>query len=341
VTFRSRAPLRISFAGGGTDVSPYLEQRGGAVLCASINAFATASFEPRVSKNLTIKSVDFDITEEHAADSILPLDGRLDIAKCVVNRLGERNLFGEMTLRVDAPPGSGLGSSSALTVAAVGLLREMRSLPMSEYEVADLAFDIERRELGMIGGKQDQYAASFGGFNFIEFRSDATIVTPLRIRSSTINELESSLLFCFTKRTRDSGSIIEDQIANVNAGNSAAIEAMDMSKAIAVRLRDALLQNDLRSFSTLLDEAWHHKRNFAARISNDFLDETYAKAKEAGAISGKVSGAGGGGFMFFFVPWERKHRVADYLTAHGVEIANFGFHAQGLETWTTASYPEQ
>jgi D-glycero-alpha-D-manno-heptose-7-phosphate kinase len=337
VIIRSKAPLRISFAGGGTDVSPYADERGGLVLNSTINRYAYVTLRPREDRTIQIHSTHYNITARYKVEEPLPYNGTLDLIKAAINRVygeaGPAATGFEFYIHNDAPPGSGLGGSSTLVVALVGAFREWLQTPWTDYEVADLAFQIERVDMGMAGGKQDQYAAAFGGFNFIEFQRDTVIVNPLRIRPATLNELQHNLLLCYTGTTRTSDRIIERQARNYRERDADAVRAMDELKRLAVEMKKALLTDNLCDFGTLLHEAWLNKRKMAAQISNAHIDELYQAARRAGALGGKISGAGGGGYMFFYCPNETKYDVAEALDVRGAQAIDFSFDLQGMQTW--------
>ncbi len=332
---RGRSPLRISFAGGGTDVMPYMAERGGVVLSATIDKYAYASLRLCEEASIVVESLDYDLVVKYGLDRPLPYDGNLDLVKAVFNRVCHTDLDRGMQvfLHSDAPPGSGLGSSSTLVVALIGLLKHWRHLPLTNYEIADLAYQIERVDMGIKGGRQDQYAATFGGFNFIEFHRDATIVNPLRIDSDILNELQYNLLLCYTGRTRLSGGIIDTQVQNYVQNKGDIVHAMDELKQITVALKNALLRGKLAEFGDLLNDAWMNKKKMAEQISTPDIDELYATARRLGALGGKVSGAGGGGYMFFCCPFDRKHLIAEALEKHGARVVPFNFDFDGLRTW--------
>ncbi len=332
---RSRAPLRISFAGGGTDVEPYLSEQGGVVLSTTINRYAYSSLRLRADRQITVTSLDYDVVARFNLDEPLTYDGNLDLVKAVIRRLnsGNDDQGLDFFLHTDAPPGSGLGSSSAVVVALIGLFRQWLHLPLTDYEIADLAYQIERQDLGIKGGKQDQYAATFGGFNFIEFYPDTTIVNPLRVPRDTINELHHNLLLCYTGKTRISARIIETQVERYVRRHEEVVRAMDELKRIAVEMKNALLQGRLNDFGALLHQAWTNKKKMADQISDPQIDELYETARRHGALGGKISGAGGGGFMFFYCPFDQKHLVAEQLERLGAEVVNFSFDLRGLQTW--------
>lgn len=333
---RARAPLRISFGGGGTDVPPYCDERGGVVLSATINRYALASLVPGGDR-FSVRSIDYDQSIEYGIHDSFVFDGQLDLAKGVLEYFrrtqGLKDGF-EVALHNDAPPGSGLGSSSAITVALIGAIAEHLRLSLDKYQIADLAYRIERQDVGIKGGKQDQYAATFGGFNFIEFHPELTVVNPLRLPAQTVWELEYSLVFAFVGGQHFSGHIIEKQQENYQKGQYDAVQAMDEIKAIAYEMKRALLRGHLQEFGALLDAAWQCKKRMAEGISNPHIDEVYQEAKKAGAIGGKVTGAGGGGFMFFYCDPYRRFAVQEALKKTGAQVVNLSFVEEGISAWT-------
>jgi D-glycero-alpha-D-manno-heptose-7-phosphate kinase len=329
---RAKAPLRVSFAGGGTDVPPFPEQEGGLVLSATINRYAYGALAPRDDAQIHLESVDFGLSLEYAVDEEILFDGRLDLAKAAIRKMGRGGY--DLYLHSNAPPGSGLGSSSAVMVALIGLLKEFHGQPLTDYEIAQLAFDLERTELGIKGGMQDQYAATFGGFNFIEFEPDRVIVNPLRIPPDVVHELEHNMLLCYTGKTRSSDRIIDDQTNRWTRGDDHALAALRVGKELATAMKNALLQRRLNDFGELLGAAWEEKKKMSPRISNEFIDTAYEEARKCGALGGKVTGAGGGGYMLFFCPFRRKHDVANALIAMGGQVTEFEFTSNGLTTWS-------
>jgi D-glycero-alpha-D-manno-heptose-7-phosphate kinase len=331
---RARAPLRVSFAGGGTDVPPFPAKEGGLVLNATINRHAFGTLRPRDDGCLTIESLDLGLALSYQARDAIALDGKLDLAKAAILKLGGLGPGGfDLFLHSTAPPGSGLGSSSTMMVALIGLLKEFHRQPLTEYEVAHLAYVLERDELGLRGGLQDQYAATFGGFNFIEFEDERVIVNPLRISGDTISELEHNLLLCYTGGTRLSDGIIGDQTERLQEGDEGTLEGLRMQKQLAVEMKNALLSGRLTSFAELLGAAWQYKKQMSPKISTSFIDELYEEACKHGALGGKVTGAGGGGYMLFYCDYRRKHNVAEALARMGATITEFGFESRGLGTW--------
>lgn len=331
---RAKAPLRIGFAGGGTDVPPFPEQEGGCVLNATINRYAYGSLRPREDKQIKVESLDFQLTANYTIDGDLPYDGKLDLVIAAIRKLaGESSTGFDLFLHSDAPPGTGLGSSSTVMVTLVGLLKEFRSLALTDYDIAHTAYVIERKDLGIKGGLQDQYAATFGGFNFIEFLADRVIVTPLKMGQDVINELEHNLLLCYTGKTRLSGNIIEDQMGRFTRGEKDTLEGMRQQKQIAIEMKNALLRRQFGDFGSLLHTAWQNKKKFSTKITNPQIDEMYEASRKAGALGGKISGAGGGGYLMLYCEYEKKHAVAEVLKKMGGQINELAFSRYGLQTW--------
>lgn len=334
---RSRAPLRISFCGGGTDVPPYCDERGGVVLSATINRYATATLVPG-GDTFRVRSIDYDQSVSYGVDDPFVYDGQLDLAKGVIDhfRRHENLTSGlEVTLHNDAPPGSGLGSSSAITVALVSALVDLLRLPMNGYQIADMAYRIERLEVGIKGGKQDQYATTFGGFNLIEFYPGGSVlVVPLRLRPETLWELEHSLVFAYVGSGHFSDQIIAGQVRNYETRRTESVHAMDRLKVLTQDMKRALLMGNLREFGELLHLAWESKRQMAQGISNAGIDEVYDAALKAGALGGKMNGAGGGGFMMFICDPLRRYAVQEALRKVGSQLVSLTFVEPGVRTWS-------
>ncbi len=339
--YRSRAPLRIGLAGGGTDVSPYSDQFGGAVLNTSISLSAYATIEPLLENKIIVEALDINEQQCFERTPLLPIDGALGLLKAVYNRIQKDHQLQLPGLRistfVDAPAGSGLGTSSTLVVAVLGAFVEMLKLPLNEYQIAQYAYDIERNDLQLAGGKQDQYAATFGGINFMEFYADKVIVNPLQIKPQYLHELEHNLVLYFTSTSRESAAIIREQVKNVYQKNEKSIEAMHRLKDQANMMKDALIQGKLDEIGLILNYGFEHKRNMAANISNSHIEEVYAATKAAGATGGKISGAGGGGFMVFYCPGNTRYAVIKTLNTFGGVVRDYSFTKFGLTTWTAPS----
>ncbi len=336
---RSKAPLRLGLAGGGTDVSPYSDQFGGAILNATIGMYAYATIKPLDNNKIILIATDRDEQYEFDAQEQLPIDGNLNLAKGIYNRIvrdfAHKPLSFELTTFVDAPPGSGLGSSSTLVVAIIGAFVEWLKLPLGEYDIAHLAYSIEREDLGMAGGKQDQYAATFGGVNFMEFfANDKVIVNPLRVKEKWLHELENNLVLFFTETSRLSSSIIEKQRENVTNKNEKSIDAMHNLKDQSQRMKEALLRGEVDKIGDILHDSWQHKKQMADGISNSQIDFIYETAMNAGATGGKISGAGGGGFMIFYAPYTTKYNVITSLNRLGGKVMRYTFTNIGVTTWT-------
>jgi len=330
---RSKAPLRISFAGGGTDVPPYPEQKGGVVLNCTINKYAYASLEPIVEARTKIESLDYDIVAKYNFDSDLRYNGELDLVKAVIKHFNARkgaNLF----IHSDAPPGSGLGSSSTMMVALIGAFKKWLNIPLTDYDVADLAYKIERTDLKISGGYQDQYASTFGGFNFMEFYKDQVVVNPLKIKRDVLHDLEYNLLLCYTGGTRLSANIIDDQTKGYVQKKDDVVYALDTTKRLAIELKGALMHSDLSKFGATLHEGWMVKKNFSTKVSNSNIDKLYDIARASGALGGKLLGAGGGGYLLLYCDFGRKHDVTKALTKVGGQVVDFNFEPLGLQTWT-------
>jgi len=337
--YRSKAPLRIGLAGGGTDVSPYSDKFGGAILNATVSLFAYANLEPLEENKIIVQALDRKEEEQFEWAKELPINGTLDLLKGVYNRIYKDYKLPTYGFRlstfVDAPAGSGLGTSSTLVVAILGAFVEWLKLPLGDYDIAHYAYQIEREDLKLTGGKQDQYAAMFGGVNFMEFyEDDKVIVNPLRIKSQYLHELENNLVLYFTATSRESAFIIDEQVKNVNNKNEKSIEAMHQLKEQAKMMKEALLKGRLDEFGAILDFGFQQKRRMASNISNSRIEEIYESTKKAGATGGKISGAGGGGFMIFYCPGNTHHNVVEKLKEFGGEVKNYTFTKYGLTTWS-------
>ena len=335
---RSKAPLRLGLAGGGTDVSPYSDLYGGNVLNATINLAAYCSIEPLKQPVMRVNAADAGIRQEvplgtgPVYSGALLIDG---VYNRVVRDFGPIPSVGfSITTYNDAPAGSGLGTSSTMVVCILKCFAEWMSLPLGDYELARLAYEIERKDLLLAGGKQDQYAAAFGGFNFMEFLpSDMVIVNPLRIKDWIISELEASMLLYFTGRSRFGADIIAEQQKATRSGETRAVEAMHRIKQSAIDMKLALLKGDMARFASILGQAWEDKKKMAGAITNPMIQEAFDVAMASGAISGKVSGAGGGGFMMLMVPPERRVAVTEALSRLPGKVVPFQFTEKGAVAW--------
>ncbi len=339
MVIRSKAPLRLGLAGGGTDVAPYSDLFGGAILNATISMYAYATIKPRDDNRIIIHSIDKDERYEYDSQEQIPLNGKLNLPIGIYNKVVKdyvkKPLSFELSTYVDAPPGSGLGTSSTLVVTILGAFAEWLNIPLGEYDMAKVAYEIERIELNMAGGKQDQYAATFGGINFMEFFNDnKVVVNPLRVRNQYLYELAHNLLLYNTKTSRLSSVIIEKQSENICNNNIQCVEATHKLKEQAVMMKDAILKGELDAIGDILDFGWQNKKKIAPGISNSLIDEIYETAINNGATGGKISGAGGGGFMIFYCPNNKRYKVIDALARFGGIANRYEFTKTGLMSWT-------
>jgi D-glycero-alpha-D-manno-heptose-7-phosphate kinase len=331
---RARAPLRISFSGGGTDVAPYPSKYGGAVLSTSIDHYAYCTVEDAVDEEFALSSADLEINEIYQDLSGVTYNGKLDLAKAVVRTMwfDHAKKF-RLSLLSDAPPGSGLGSSSSLMVAIIKAVGEFQGYPLDRYALAEMAYKLERVELGIRGGYQDQYAATFGGFNFIEFMPDKTLVNPLRVSSEILEELHAGLILVDLGRSRLSSDILSRQIASYEREDTVVMESLHRIKALAYEMKALLLRGHLTEFGKLLREEWVLKKRLDKMITNERIDKLYEGALENGALGGKILGAGDGGHMVFLVDFHKKRNLLKYLISHDCRQIPFNFDTQGVVSW--------
>ncbi|MDR2775683.1 MAG: dehydrogenase [Tannerella sp.] len=335
---RSKAPLRLGLAGGGSDVSPYSDLYGGLALNATINLYAYCTIEETDNNKIEIVAADLDMKKIYDFAEKLPVDGSLDLHKGVYNRLVHKFQLPPLSFRIttysDAPAGSGLGSSSTMVVAILKAFAEWQNLPLGDYEIARLAYEIERKDLALSGGKQDQYAAAFGGFNFMEFlKDDHVIVNPLRVKRWIIDELEASMMLYYTGASRSSAAIIDEQKKNTSSGNRVAIEAMHQIKQNAIDMKTALLKGDIATLACIMGDGWINKQKMASSITNSVIDEAFDIAFRSGATAGKVSGAGGGGFIMFMTNPTKKLQVINALNKLDGRVIGFNFSEGGTHGW--------
>jgi D-glycero-alpha-D-manno-heptose-7-phosphate kinase len=336
---RSRAPLRLGLAGGGSDVSPYCDVYGGLVLNAAIDRYAYAVLRTLDEPVVRFVATDQQLERSWPASVPLPLEGGLDLHKAVYNHVvknfnGGKPISLELTTFCDAPVGSGLGSSSTLVVAMIRAFAELLNLPLDDYMVAQLAYQIERVDCALKGGRQDQYSATFGGFNFMEFYADdRAVINPLRVKNWILCELEASLVLYFTGVSRESAHIIADQTRTLSSGSEDALEAMHGIKREALAMKECLLRGDFDGIVESMRIGWENKKRSAKTVSNPQIDTIYESAIQAGASAGKISGAGGGGFMWFFVPTEKRMDVIRALNGFGGQATNCHFTKNGTQAW--------
>lgn len=335
---RSRAPLRLGLAGGGTDLSPFCDEYGGAVLNCTIDRYAYCFLELRTDGKVVFEARDIDRREEHEAGKALDISQGLRLHRCLYNHflpLSPELARGvNVATTVDAPAGSGLGSSSALVVAMCEAFGVATTTPLGLYDLAHLAYRIERIELDLAGGRQDQYAAAFGGMNFIEFlANDRVIVQPLRLRTDILSEIETSLVICFSGVSRKSEEIIRDQIGNMHKQERKALDGLFALKDGTLAMRQAVLLGDVPELARILNRSWESKKQTAGSVTSDRIEMLFQVGLDAGALAGKVSGAGGGGFLMFVVRPEDRIRVISVLNANGGNASPVHFTSQGVESW--------
>ncbi len=317
---RSRSPLRLGLAGGGTDMESFYKDHGGCVLNATIDLYACCTIKPKKDGKIRFVASDIGESFETNITEYIEPTGPLKIHKAIYNRIIRDYNHGKpigslkMTTYCDSPPGSGLGSSSTLLVSIIKAYTELLSIPFGDYDIARLAYEIERKDLGMKGGKQDQYAATFGGVNFMEFyRDDKTIINPLRVRRWILSELEQSLVLFYTGVSRESNNIIEEQSSNIENKLGNTVEMMMSIKQEAYEMKEALLKGDIVAMADSMRRGWEAKKSSSSRISNSNIDRIYDMVMDAGAMAGKISGAGGGGFIMFLVPPSKRMKILRLL----------------------------
>ena len=337
---RSKAPLRLGIGGGGTDVSPYSDTYGGCVLNATIDLYAYAYLDTEAGQSVSFEAKDLMVSDSFLVESDVDINEGLLLHRAVYLRVmrqfnGGKRIPLNIVTHSDAPAGSGLGSSSTMVVAMLEAYRQLLNLPLGEYDLAHLAYEIEREDCGLSGGKQDQYAAAFGGFNFIEFyQKDRVIVNPLRIRRYIVNELEASLILFYTGASRESATIIEDQKYALEGTNNDPLLAMHRVKESCFALKELLFKSDIDGMAKVFGEAWIHKKSTAKTITNPQIDAIENAVISAGAKSMKVSGAGGGGFVMIFVEPEMRLNVTNALAQFCGQVHKFKFTDEGVYSWT-------
>ena len=313
----------------------YYMEHGGAVLVSTINRYTFATLAPRSDREIQIQSIDFDLVVKYHVDDTPTYDGVLDLAKAAVRRISTQgNHAGfDLYLQSDAPAGSGLGGSASLTVAVMGALADFAAVRLDNYQMAELAYAVERTDLSISGGKQDQYACVFGGFNLIEFSSDGVLVNPLRIPPQVLNDLEYHLMLCYTGRTRLSAGLIDKQEQHYQQGRAETIEGLDSLRGLSYTMKDALLRGNLGEFAELLDTAWASKVKVNPDLTDCHIDEMYETARRNGAIGGKLLGAGGGGYLLLFCEGGKKRRVREKLEELNGQLTDFSFVDEGIQVW--------
>lgn len=327
-----RSPVRISFAGGGTDLPAYYEQFGGAVLSAAINKYFYTVLGKRDDGRVQVISSDLRIFETWRDIAAMNIAGSaLEIPVAVLKSIG-RDLSIDLFLASEIPPGTGLGSSASVCVNLLKTITTYLHEPLSNYELAERAFGVARLMLKRHVGKQDEYAAAFGGLNFITFQADGgTAVSPVKASSAILEELKRNLMLFFTGASHHSWTILQEQEDSTRRHQGAAVEALHEVRALAERMWRLIESGDLPTFGRLLDEAWQAKKRVSKGISNSRIDQLYSLARENGAVGGKITGAGGGGFLLLYCEPPQQEFVRAAMAAEGVHEMAFAFDFQGAQ----------
>jgi len=327
--YKAKAPMRIGFFGGGTDVSPYAEDHGGKVLNCTIDKYVRCMLKPTGAEGITIRSLDL---EEVSRNMTGRWEGHLALPQAVLDAMPEARGV-EVTMFSDVPPGSGLGSSSALVVSMLKLICAAYGVQTDPHALAELAYRIERVDLGIPGGRQDQYAAAFGGMAVYHFGSERVIVEPVINDPTALLELESCLLIGYIgDRTLLRHHLMEDQVRRLKDGDT--LRYHDETKAFVDEALRLLRGLKIAEFGRLLHEAWEVKKSFSPYIAPPIVDDIYALARVHGAWGGKITGAGGGGFMVFACPFDRRLELERVLGEAGVQLRPFSFTTQGVHAWS-------
>jgi len=332
LTLRSRAPIRLDLAGGWTDVAPFSTEEGGAVVNAAINRYSYTTLRLTGSDTVRLVSADYELSLTLPGQPNLPYDGKLDLLKAAINRLGPHQGI-ELFVRSDAPPGSGTGSSAATSIAILGVLNAVRPQPLSLHQLAELGHMLEIDELHVAGGKQDQYAAALGGVNYLEFKDPYVSSSPLRLADSTINEMEKRLILCYTGHSRVSGNIISAVTGAYRARNDRTVRALHRMVSVADEMRGALLRGEADALGPLLLENWACQKDLHPSVTNTDIERLFEVALAHGATGGKALGAGGGGCLLFWSIADREHEVRAALAGEGVQIMPFNLDRMGLQVW--------
>ena len=330
--FRGKAPLRVSFAGGGSDVSPYCDEYGGCVLSTTIGMYIYGAMEVRDDDVANIYSMDYSDLVKYEIGSEIKEGDNLEFVKAVIRRLNPPKGF-DLVIHSDAPSGTGLGSSGTLAALIVGLINTAFNMQLTKYEMANIAYEVEHDDLGWAVGKQDQHAAVFGGINFMEFSSEGTLVMPLRVEPWILEELTYHLQMFYTRKKRSSDDIVAKQVDFYKEKRQSTMDALDQLKNLTHEIKAALLKGNLHRFGEILHEGWLNKQRMNPHAVNPYLLELYQAAREAGTIGGKILGAGGGGFFVFFTPFSKKGAVTQAMEKLGVKPVPFILDYQGLRTW--------
>lgn len=335
IYFRAKSPLRISFAGGGTDIEPVFREIGGAVLVSTIDKYSYVSISPRTDHKISIRSLDYNTEVEYHREEKPLYNNVLDLPKACIEEVGTDEGL-DICLQTEAPPGSGLGSSSSMITALLGGLLSRTKRHIDQYKLAEMAYHVERVKMAISGGKQDQYACAFGGFNLIEFhKSDEVEVTPLRLRPDIWNDLESHCMLCFTGQTRFSANLINKQVSAFGEKQGESRAGTEALRQLCYEAKTLLVKGKIFEFGQMLHRSGVEKKRMNPETTNPQIDALYESARKHGAMGGKILGAGGGGYLLLLVPLDRKKAVKDALEELGGRFMSFSFTHDGLQTWTS------
>ena len=332
ITARSKSPVRISFGGGGSDTTAFFKDNNGAVINSTISLYSNCSLSKRTDSKINIDSVDLNVNR-----SYLSLEEFLNSEKCPLELIKAtikviNPSFGfDLYIQSDFPLSSGLGGSAVVVSSIIGCFNEFRIDKWTSYEIAELAYEAERLNMGISGGWQDQYATVFGGFNFMEFSNRQNLIHPLRLSETTKSSLEQNLILCYTNTSHKSGDIHQNQKSNLD--NKVIQENVKKNVKIAYKMRESLLKENLNGFSNLMNDSWELKKSYSSDISTDYLDDIYEGAKQNGALSGKLLGAGGGGYFLFYTDFSKRNKLINWIKKEGLIYTNFKFEDVGLKSW--------
>ncbi len=338
---RAKAPLRVSFAGGGTDLYSYFKDYGGYVLSSTMDKYCQGTLVKRSDQRITLHSSDLGAFEELSSINQLSYGGKMDLIKAVI-KLMEPSYGFDLYLYSDVPPGTGLGSSASIAAVVASLLNHLKEDKLDDYQLSELIYRAERDEIKIAGGWQDQYATVFGGFNFMEFNRQEIIVHPLRLSEEIIEELNSNLFLCYTGKTRESGEIqsrlVKRQDKNSADKDEDVILALSRLKEITLKMRSALLKGKIEEFGELLHESWENKKRLDPQISSSYINQLYDLAIKNGALGGKLLGAGGGGYLLFYCSPLKRKKVTEELTKAGGQVLTFNFDRTGVISWLVRNH---
>lgn len=332
ITARSKSPVRISFGGGGSDTTAFFKDNNGAVINSTISLYSHCSLSKRTDSKINIDSSDLNINKSYLSlEEFLNSDKcTLDLIKATIKVINPSFGF-DLYVQSDFPLRSGLGGSAVVVSSVIGCFNEFRLYKWSSYEIAELAYEAERLNMRISGGWQDQYATVFGGFNFMEFSNRQNLIHPLRLSETTKSSLEQNLILCYTNTSHKSSDIHQDQKSNLD--NKGIQENVKKNVKIAYKMRESLLKENLNDFSDLMNDSWELKKSYSRDISTDYLDDIYEGAKKNGALSGKLLGAGGGGYFLFYTDFSKRNKLINWIKKEGLIYTNFKFEDLGLKSW--------